>query len=55
MNWLVIVDNAVVLETTNESIARERAEEVALAGGAATLAREEGKCEPAPKAASWTK
>ena len=54
LTWHVIVDSAVVLETSNEVLAREKAEEVASAGGTAILTREEGRCGPAPKAPAWT-
>lgn len=54
MNWYVIVDSAVVLTTSNEALARSKAEQCALAGGTAVLAKEEGTCKPAPKAPTWS-
>jgi len=54
MNWIVIVGNTVVLKTTEEAIARAKAEESASAGAAAVLAQEVQTCAPADAAPVWS-
>lgn len=54
MNWIVIVNSAVVFNSADELLARAKAEQLAAAGATATLAHEEGICRPAPKQPTWT-
>lgn len=54
MKWHVIVDSSVVFTSTDEALARTKAEQLAAAGATATLAKEEAVCRPAPKTPVWS-
>lgn len=51
--YLVIVNNQVISQTSNETMAREMAHDLALNGAQASIAQKLAECQPYPQP-QWT-